>query len=90
MGHEHIKKRIRTSGGESAYIGNSRIRVSHIAEIYSQMLDDVVAERIQDSLPHLTLEEVHAALAYWREHPDEIAMEIQQDREALERIPSQI
>jgi len=51
-------------------------------------LDELVAERIQQGLPHLTVEQIQAALDYWREHPEEIANEIAEDDAALARVAS--
>jgi uncharacterized protein (DUF433 family) len=77
-------------GGTSAYLGSSRVRVSDIARRYDSTFDNVVAERIQQSLPHLTLPEIHAAIDYWRAHPDEIDSEIAEERASLESIPSEV
>ena len=89
MKKKMIERRSTTSG-ESAFVGRSRVRVSHIARLYDMVRDELVAERIQQGLPQLTVEQIMAALEYWREHPEEIETEIAEDEAALARIPSAI
>ena len=60
--------------GGSAVIRNTRIRVSVIAECHRQgmAVDEIVA-----AYPHLRTADIHDALAYAHEFPDEIAADIQ-------------
>src|SRR5690606_6700841 len=64
------------------------VRVSEVAEQYVRALDDVIAERLQKSLPTLTKEQILAAIDYWREHRDEIDTVIREDDEGLAAPPS--
>jgi uncharacterized protein (DUF433 family) len=49
-------------GGKTPVIKGTRVRVSDIARLYEILQDEVVVERIQRSLPHLTPSQIHAAL----------------------------
>ena len=71
-----------------AYIGRSRVRVSVLAAMYQSLLDEIVAERFQEAFPHLTAEEIAAGMQYWRENPEEIAREIEADKEIIKSLPS--
>ena len=55
--------------------------------MYEFMLDDVVAGRIQRSLPSLTTEQIHAALEYWRSHRKEIESLIEEEQAILDKLP---
>ena len=74
------------SGQELAYVGRSRIRVSDIAVSYRIALDELVVNRIHESLPTLTKEQIYAGIEYWRKHPAEIEKVVREDGEALEQI----
>lgn len=76
------------AGGRSAYVGQTRVRVSDVARLYKIMHEEVIAERIQKSIPHLTTTEIHAALEYWRENTQEIEDEITEEEELLSKISS--
>ena len=71
-----------------AYIGRSRVRVSVLAAMYQSLLDEIVAERFQEAFPHLTTEEIAAAIQYWRDNPEEIANEIEADKQIIQSLPS--
>jgi uncharacterized protein (DUF433 family) len=74
--------------GKSAYITGTRVRVLDIAELHDLLSKESIDERIQRALPHLTLEQIQAALAYWREHREEITAEIAKRDLILEKTPS--
>lgn len=76
------------AGGESAYIGRSRVRVSDVARMYPLMLDELIIERMSRSLPSLTEEQLAEALAYWRAHPEMIQAEIDEEEKILASLPS--
>ena len=76
------------AGGKSAYIAGTRVRVSDIARLYSLMEAELVAERVQRSLPHLSLPQIRAAVTYWREHPKEVNEEISLEQSILEKLSS--
>ena len=65
-----------TCGGKPRIAG-TRIRVQDVYiwhELQRRSADEIVA-----SFPHLTLADVHAALAYYFDHPTEIRQQIADD-----------
>ena len=87
MTQQIIERRL-GAGGESAYVGGTRVRVSDVARLYKIMHEEVVAERIKESIPHLTTRQIRAALDYWHNHPQEIESEISEEEELLSKISS--
>jgi uncharacterized protein (DUF433 family) len=72
---EMIVKTPDTCGGR-ARIAGTRIKVEHVynwVEIQKKSPADVVKE-----FPHLTMAQVHAALAYYWSHQDEILFDIEE------------
>ncbi|HZT40906.1 MAG TPA: DUF433 domain-containing protein [Chthonomonadaceae bacterium] len=57
-----------------AYISGTRIKVSHIS--IEKNVWDKTPEEIQQDYPHLSLAQIHAALAYYYDHQVEIEAEI--------------
>ncbi len=73
----HIEIRKNRDGQDRAYISGTRVRVQDIyvdSEVLGKSPEEVVA-----SLPHLTLGQVHAALAYYFDHREEILAELRED-----------
>jgi uncharacterized protein (DUF433 family) len=68
--------------GSNARIAGHRIRVFDVV-IWSERLG-MSPDEIVDNYPSLTLADVHAALAYYWDHRDEIEREIEEDRAAIE------
>lgn len=67
-----------------AVVRGTRIKVSELARRYEfmgQSPDDIVAE-----LPHLTLAQVHAALAYYYDHRDQVLAELRDEDDFVERL----
>src|SRR4029079_4779323 len=65
------------SGQPRAYIAGTRVRVQDVyalSELQGKTPDEIVA-----ALPHLTLYQVHSALAHYFQHRDEILQEIRED-----------
>ena len=60
--------------GGAPVIAGTRIRVSHIAYRYERERQS--PDEIVQAYPHLTLAQVHAALAYYYSHRDAIDREI--------------
>lgn len=74
-----IELRPNRSGQLRAFISGTRVRVQDIyalSELQGKTPDEVVA-----ALPHLSLFQVHSALAYYFQHRDEILQEIRDDDE---------
>ncbi len=45
-----------------------------------------VIEKIHDGFPHLSREQIEAALAYWQQHPDEIRRELEEEAVLAEEL----
>jgi uncharacterized protein (DUF433 family) len=72
-----IELRPNRSGQSRAFIAGTRVRVQDIyglSELQGKSPDEIVA-----ALPHLTLFQVHSALAYYFQHRAEILQEIRED-----------
>lgn len=83
----HLERRPTRSGEDRAFIAGTRISVQRIYvehELNGHTPDQIVAD-----LPHLTLPQVHAALAYCYEHLDEMRREYRDDREFVEEARRQ-
>lgn len=75
---EHITKTPGVCGGRACIAGH-RIRVMDVVtwhEMRGYTLDEVV-----DLFPGITLADVHAALAYYFDHRDEIDADFRKDQE---------
>jgi len=68
--------------GGSAVVAGTRIRVSIILGCYRQ---GMTVEEILQEYPHLRPADVHDALAYAYEHPEEIESELAADDESTVR-----
>jgi uncharacterized protein (DUF433 family) len=80
---KHIEVR-KSTAGRRAFIRDTRVRVADIVQLYRLYeKEEEVVERILRSLPHLTLAQIHDALAYWGAHEDEIDRELQAENEIL-------
>jgi uncharacterized protein (DUF433 family) len=67
-----------------ARISGSRIRVVDI--VLDKQAQGWSPEEIQQQHPHLSLAQVHAALAYYYDHKAELDAKIQRDFEEVERM----
>ena len=78
--------------GGAPVIAGTRIRVSHIAYRYDRERQS--PDEIVQAFPHLTLAQVHAALAYYYSHREAIDEEIASSDEILlkakEAYPSKL
>jgi uncharacterized protein (DUF433 family) len=70
-------------GGKPHILGH-RIKVKHIAVMHERM--GMSPAQIVGDLPTINLAEVHAALAYYYSHQDEIEAEIAQEDRAYEEL----
>jgi uncharacterized protein (DUF433 family) len=74
-----IEIRQNRAGQDRAFIVGSRVRVQDIyvdSEVLGKSPEQIVA-----ALPQLTLAQIHAALAYYFDHRDEIIDELRQAKE---------
>src|SRR4051812_15288120 len=75
---EHIVSTPDTCGGKPRIAG-SRIQVKHVAVMHERQ--GMTPDQIVSDYPHLTLADIHAALAYYHDHREAINAEIKADRE---------
>jgi uncharacterized protein (DUF433 family) len=80
----HIELRPNRSGQARAYIAGTRVRVQ---DVYAMAeLRGLTADEIVLSLPHLSLAQVYAALAYYFDHRDAILEEVREDDEFVRQF----
>lgn len=79
--YEYIVRTPGVCGGKPC-IGGHRIRVQDVAGDYEHR--GLSPDAICDAHPGLTLAQVHAALAYYFDHRDEIVAEIEAERKFAE------
>jgi uncharacterized protein (DUF433 family) len=87
MSKKYIETRMATAG-PAVFVTGSRIRVADIARLYRMLESQPIAERIHESLPTLTPEEIEAAIEYWHAHEEEIESFIEEEDAILETIPT--
>ena len=75
------------AGGESVYIAGTRVRVHDIVREIDFVEEDDVIHGILQALPHLTAEQVHAAIEYWLTHKREIDEHIRREDELAAETP---
>ena len=79
----HIEMTAGICGGRPRVRG-TRVKVSEIARRHVE--DDESADEITEALPQLTLAQVHAALAYYYDHREEIEEELRSQNEIVVRL----
>jgi uncharacterized protein (DUF433 family) len=80
---EHIEVTPGICGGKPRIAGH-RIKVQHVAIWHEQM--GMSPEEIVATYPSITLADVHAALAYYYDHRDEIEADIKEGIEFAEKL----
>lgn len=80
---EHITKTPGVCGGRACIAGH-RIRVSDIAGMYERR--GMSADEIVDQLPGITLADVHAAMAYYYDHRDEVEADLRAELDTAARL----
>ena len=80
---EHIEVTPGICGGRPRIAGH-RIRVQDVVAWHESQ--GLSPDEIVGRFPQLTLADVHAALAYYFDHRDEIREQMTQDRELAERL----
>jgi uncharacterized protein (DUF433 family) len=79
---EHISKTPGVCGGKACIAGH-RIRVLDIFLMHER--GGMMPDQIADEFPSITLADIHAALAYYFDHREEIEADMQRDREIAEK-----
>jgi uncharacterized protein (DUF433 family) len=72
-GHIEIRQGLR---GERAFVAGHRVRVQDIV-LWNE--EGLSADEIVSRVPTITLADVHAALAYYYDHREEVDRQIQED-----------
>lgn len=80
---EHIVASPDTCGGKPRIAG-TRIQVKHLALMHGRQ--GMTPSEIVSVYPHLTLADIHAALAYYHDHREQINAEIKVDRQWYEEM----
>ncbi len=80
---EYIGVRPGSCGGKPHILGH-RIKVKHVAVWHEQQ--GMTPTEIVATYPTITLAQVHAALAYYYDHRDEIRAEIEEERRFVEEM----
>lgn len=81
---QYIEIRKNRAGQDRPYLVGTRVRVQDIV-IYHERFGQS-AEEIARSLPHLTIAQVHAALAYYFEDREAIWVCLNEDAEAVDDL----
>ena len=84
---EHIEVTPGVCGGRPRIAGH-RIRVMDIAVLHEQL--GLTPDEIISAYPSLTLADVHAALAYYFDHQDEVQKDLSQDRQLAADLAGEI
>jgi uncharacterized protein (DUF433 family) len=79
----HIGVRPGYCGGKPHILGH-RIKVEHVATWYEKQ--GMSPAEIVENYPTITLAQVHAALAYFYDHRDEIEADIREGQEFVEKL----
>jgi uncharacterized protein (DUF433 family) len=83
----NIEKTPGTCGGKPRIAG-TRMKVSLIASLSER--NRMTPDEIVEAYPHLTLAQVHSALAYYWSHREEIEQEIREEQTFLAEFEKQL
>ena len=84
---QHVEIRENRRGEDRAFIAGTRVRVQDIVsdcERHGMSPDEIARE-----FPHISLAQVHAALAYYFDHRDEIRAQMKADAEFASSMQAQ-
>jgi uncharacterized protein (DUF433 family) len=83
----HVELRANRDGEQRAYIRGTRIRVQDIVSDHER--HGLSPDEIAREYPHLTLGQVHAALAYYFDHRDEVLKQMKADEDFAARMEAE-
>jgi uncharacterized protein (DUF433 family) len=83
----HVELRPNRDGEQRAYIAGTRVRVQDIVSDHER--HGLSVEEIARNYPHLTLAQVHAALAYYFDHRDEVLLQMKADEDFARRVEAE-
>jgi uncharacterized protein (DUF433 family) len=84
---QHIELRSNRAGDRKAFIIGTRVSVENVYACHE--LQGMTPDQIVSAYPHLSLALVHAALAYYYEHADEIRSQMDRDQALADSLASQ-
>jgi uncharacterized protein (DUF433 family) len=79
----HIELRSNRDGDSRAYVAGTRLRVQDIVSDHER--HGLSPEEIAREYPHISLAQVHAALAYYYDHRDEVRAQMKSDEDYARR-----
>jgi uncharacterized protein (DUF433 family) len=79
----HVETKPNVCGGRPCIVG-TRIRVQDIYVCHE--LKGMTTDEILGAYPSISLADIHAALAYYHDHRDEINRQMQEEREFVEAL----
>jgi uncharacterized protein (DUF433 family) len=82
VSYPHVTKTPGACGGK-ACIDGTRIRVNNVVFLYKDGAND---EKILEAYPQLTPAQIHAALAYYYDNPEQIDAELAADKSWAESL----
>ena len=83
-----VEIRANRRGEPRAYLAGTRVRVQDIAADYER--HGLTADQIASEYPHLSLAQVHAALAYYFDNQDSVRQHMRDDAAYLESVKSAV
>ena len=83
--YAHIVKEPGYCGGKAA-IDNTRVRVNNVVFLHKQ---GKTVDEIRETYEDLSAAQVHAALAYYYDHADEIEAELRRDEDSAARFEAE-
>lgn len=70
-----------------AWIDDTNVKVIEV--VLDKMAHGSSPEEVHDQYPHLSLAQIHSALAYYHDHQAELDAQMARDRAEIQRIRSQ-
>ena len=70
-----------------AWVDDTRVKVVEV--VLSKQAYDLTPEELHEQYPHLSLAQIHAALAYYYDHQDELDADIVRRAKVAEEIQAQ-
>jgi uncharacterized protein (DUF433 family) len=87
LSHEHIVSTPDTCGGKPRIAGH-RVRVQDVVLWHEKL--GMSPEQIVSEFPGLTLADVHAALAYYHDHKEEVRAELQEEEDRAAELEAKL
>ena len=83
-----VETHIRLDENGVAWIDNTRVKVIEIA--IDKLAYQSTPEQMQEQYPHLSLAQIHAALAYYYDHKTEMDAEIERRKQEADELAAQL